>query len=372
MVLPVTARNVYVNRTNSSGKFVYRSSQIGWKQARPIDRLLAYSRSIQETTSLNTSQIDVGDASNLSHAPSGVLDPVVTAVRNKSYDKLRGMVNEAGLGVNIVEYRQARDMFATRGVQFLEIGSLLARGKFVTAGKKLGCNFYNGKPPRAARRNGWILPDFTKKTNISASNLWLEWHFGLSPLIGDCQDAAKVLTEPLPSSRIRGSTEQFVRYSTYVTDPANPGSFTSESWVTRCRFRQGTEIAITNPNLALANQLGVLNPASLAWEIVPFSFVVDWVVNVGDWLQGFTDFAGMTLQYPFNTGHYWSYHNYTKVLKPWGTSNTYIGTRNGKVITAQRQLGLTGVSLAVRPLKLPSLSRAATIWSLASQILQRK
>lgn len=31
-----------------------------------------------------------------------------------------------------------------------------------------------------------------------------------------------------------------------------------------------------------------LNPFVTAWELVPFSFVVDWFVNVGDWLQSQT------------------------------------------------------------------------------------
>lgn len=41
------------------------------------------------------------------------------------------------------------------------------------------------------------------------------------------------------------------------------------------------------------NQLGLLNPASLAWELVPFSFVVDWVLPIGPVLQALTAPAGL-------------------------------------------------------------------------------
>lgn len=33
------------------------------------------------------------------------------------------------------------------------------------------------------------------------------------------------------------------------------------------------------------SRLGLTNPALLAWELVPFSFVADWFVNIGDCLQ---------------------------------------------------------------------------------------
>lgn len=41
------------------------------------------------------------------------------------------------------------------------------------------------------------------------------------------------------------------------------------------------------------NQLGLLNPASLFWELVPFSFVVDWVLPIGSVLQALTAPAGL-------------------------------------------------------------------------------
>jgi hypothetical protein len=31
--------------------------------------------------------------------------------------------------------------------------------------------------------------------------------------------------------------------------------------------------------------LGLTNPLAIAWELVPFSFVLDWLVPVGTWLQ---------------------------------------------------------------------------------------
>lgn len=372
MVLPITDRIRYVNQADAQGRWVYKRTQIGKAQARPIDRVLQYSQSIQHMTEPNGgSDTAVGDAAALCHPPETILGKYRTAVSNRSYDKLKGLTANAALGVNVVEYRQARDMFATRGKQFVGLLLLLKRGKFATAGKALGCTFYNGKPPRR-NRSGWSLPDYTRKTNISTSNLYLEWHFGLSPLIKDVQDAAKVLTDPIPNTAVQGSAEEVFQHVVRTEyGGASAGTYYQDRWETRVRHRQGCQYAITNPNLAMASQLGVLNPAALLWEIVPFSFVADWFVNVGDWLQGFSDFAGMKLDYAYSTSHIWSWMTrdrrnvYQGNLLNWGHMK-------GKYVTVDRGVGLTAPILSLRPLKLPSLTRVATTWSLLSQILQRR
>ena len=42
---------------------------------------------------------------------------------------------------------------------------------------------------------------------------------------------------------------------------------------------------VDNPILFTLDQLGVINPLSIGWELIPFSFVVDWFVPIGDALQ---------------------------------------------------------------------------------------
>lgn len=46
--------------------------------------------------------------------------------------------------------------------------------------------------------------------------------------------------------------------------------------------------------LRTLNQLGLLNPASLAWELVRFSFIVDWFVPIGPVLNALSAPAGLT------------------------------------------------------------------------------
>jgi hypothetical protein len=68
--------------------------------------------------------------------------------------------------------------------------------------------------------------------------------------------------------------------------------------------RTGGRVGIENLDLALASQLGVVNPASIAWELIPFSFIVDWFLNVGDFLNQFSDFLGLRIEDDYTSHHY--------------------------------------------------------------------
>jgi hypothetical protein len=42
--------------------------------------------------------------------------------------------------------------------------------------------------------------------------------------------------------------------------------------------------------------VGLLNPATVAWELVPYSFIADWFVPVGDYLTGLTADCGLVFK----------------------------------------------------------------------------
>jgi hypothetical protein len=68
-----------------------------------------------------------------------------------------------------------------------------------------------------------------------------------------------------------------------------------ESWNSNSRTKC-TLWARLDPNhrgLRSLNQLGLLNPWGLAWDLVPFSFCVDWVLPIGPVLYALTAPAGL-------------------------------------------------------------------------------
>lgn len=53
--------------------------------------------------------------------------------------------------------------------------------------------------------------------------------------------------------------------------------------------------------MASAQSLGLLDPLTLAWELIPFSFVVDWFLPVGTYLSQLTALNGLTLMNGFTS-----------------------------------------------------------------------
>jgi hypothetical protein len=51
-----------------------------------------------------------------------------------------------------------------------------------------------------------------------------------------------------------------------------------------------------NPEVTdLLAQTGFTNPANVIWELVPFSFVVDWFIRIGDYLNACTKLDNLTV-----------------------------------------------------------------------------
>jgi len=68
------------------------------------------------------------------------------------------------------------------------------------------------------------------------------------------------------------------------------------------------------------SQLGIINPASLAWELLPYSFVVDWFIPIGSFLERLDYTNGLV----FRSG-WWSYHAKQKVRQRVKTSQVTSG-----------------------------------------------
>lgn len=194
--------------------------------------------------------------------------------------------SDAALGVTLVEYKQSMNMIVQRAGQLLSFVKSLKRGKFgdawYTLYESATSRGYVRDPPKGLHRGKpW------------ASN-FLEWHFGWSPLIQDIHDSVEVLQGSPPANPVRARATE--RHGTHTNHPApGPGIVWWESLYGWVRVELAAEVYVSNPNLRLASQLGLVNPATLAWEVVPFSFVVDWFVPVGSFLNQWTDFFGLEL-----------------------------------------------------------------------------
>lgn len=180
------------------------------------------------------------------------------------------------LGVALQEVRQTTDLVgkyytaANRGA-----GKLLAE---VQGSKRLRRQF------RDFLRHGWK----------EAPSAYLEYLFGIAPIAGDVQNAVQVLQD---TSEKRGAFLLSLRGRFDQSD-----SFQSTSWYApdagplsnvladfRVSQSQRAVLRFQLPSWYW-DRLPPVTPFRQAYETATLSFVLDWVLPVGDWLSGFEGF----------------------------------------------------------------------------------
>lgn len=280
-------------------------------------------------------------------------------VHNRAYAKFVSQARDgasASLGATMAEWGQSQNMITKRAWQLTQAARYLKRGYPYEFFRELGMLH------RMPRR----LPNRTDPKK--AADLWLEWWFGWLPLFKDLHEATDALQRDIPLRRTivgKASSGKLVRNDTVI----GPYYRTIESLTVRLREKIQARVEVSNPNLYKATQLGLTNPATVLWEIVPFSFVVDWVIPVGKFLEGWTDFLGLTIMEPHTTitRHWTSSYQLVSTWPP-GTYDPQ-PAELGEAWRFERDLHILGPVLSLRPYKGITMTRAATAISLLVQQL---
>jgi hypothetical protein len=180
---------------------------------------------------------------------------------------------KADLGSNIGEGKQTIRMVAGNASKIWRAMLALKKGQFSNVLSELGMNARD------------VL------TGRYPANLWLEYQFGWKPLLNDIHDGYTKFHEEVGRDLIvtGKSTQSFQRSgSPSVPDSNFTGSYTVDERAS-CRL----DAIISIPELRQANQWNLVNPLSVAWELVPWSFAIDWFVPVGNTLNACTASAGL-------------------------------------------------------------------------------
>ena len=148
-------------------------------------------------------------------------------------------------------------------------------------------------------------PDRTEKT---VANAYLAYNFGVVPLVGDLvriYDRLRTLNDHIEWLRKNSGQITKVEFKTGLSQPTSstlpylPSTPPSPYgfWRNITELRAGMKAwalvtydvsALTDLQLktkTLLRSFGLNNPAAIVWEAIPYSFVVDWVSNVGDLIE---------------------------------------------------------------------------------------
>lgn len=117
-----------------------------------------------------------------------------------------------------------------------------------------------------------------KVTIANKNNLFLEYEYGWRPLVNDIYEGAQAvfaLTNKPLTRLYRASRKVELLLPETVTSSVITGkAVTVRAY--RCRLTE---------NYSPVSSLGLDSPSEVAWELLPWSFVADWVIPIGSYLQ---------------------------------------------------------------------------------------
>lgn len=119
---------------------------------------------------------------------------------------------------------------------------------------------------------------------MNSADIWLTFRFGISPLIQDIQalvDKIKNINDRSGSFRYRVRTSSSEEKKTNVSI-GNKHGFKLANVSRKTDYQL---VAYLNHDLDFIDSFGLLDFPSLVWELIPYSFIVDWFIQIGDKLQ---------------------------------------------------------------------------------------
>lgn len=147
------------------------------------------------------------------------------------------------------------------------------RGNVAGAWKDLTGLDFNQHPRR--RR---LHPNIDPRDAKAVASAWLELQYGWKPLLSDVFDACATLAHFL-NTPLTKTYRTSKSVSGYVTGGEQNAHFATQ----KCYYRVGIIARISEASVPAL--LGLTDPASVIWEKTPFSFVADWFLPIGSWLQ---------------------------------------------------------------------------------------
>jgi hypothetical protein len=215
-------------------------------------------------------------------------------LQSKFANKVRG--HDFNLAVFIAEGQQAIDTTTDVLKTLIEVVRQTKKGNYLGAGRAF--LDYNSRNVATTAR----------KKAKGVSGRVLQEQYGIRPLLNDVYDAWKAyeaLTQERKDrvSQTRKIERDWFHGNVHVSPPS-----------AKCTLQKKITIEMKE-HLSLARGLGLYDPASVIWEKMPWSFVADWFIPIGTYLDNLSVI-------PFLKGRF---------LTSFSSEVIFVGTGSGSV-----------------------------------------
>jgi hypothetical protein len=236
----------------------------------------------------NYSGIVTAVATPHEYPPISPTSQQLAALDSRAVTKLRNDLKNQSINLAqaYAERRMTADLIADTAIKLAKAISQVKKGNLRDAADTLGAKVSR----KAVAKH---KSNLAKSQQEAVASGWLQLQYGWTPLLNDIYGAAQFLAEKQFSEIIdRVTASSSLKIDEFRITPDGGGS---------ARTRYQTDVTIkygvyfgTNYGPHTLSQTGFSNPALIAWELMPWSFVVDWFLPIGNYLSSLDATLGLS------------------------------------------------------------------------------
>lgn len=290
------------------------------RQAKPYDRPLPYHMDYTDIRGFTSEDNLYGP--QFTHASTflwGDAQKAEVRAYNHAYSKLVEKVRQGEqvqVAMNLATAGMTASLLANTRVRISKVVSIAGMAKLLMS---FGDLIHKGQHRKAVKLLNKRMPPSVEKrlaemkstgkfrnASRDVSQEWLMLHFAWSPLLGDMWKSLVFLSQGYTEAPVKLDSRSRSKYQrkkttegTYKFTHAQPDKV--EFGVGSVTVRLGCEAQVTDVPKFVSNRLGLVNPALVAWDLVPFSFVLGWCANFEQLLAAPTDFVGVDINNLYHT-----------------------------------------------------------------------
>jgi len=147
-------------------------------------------------------------------------------------------------------------------------------------------------------RSGRTFSDFVRRlrdpktrSSRAIARKWLEYNYGWAPLMQDIYGLSLAM-----QTRLQKGLPLYARVQKTTTENGTTsfGTTAIGTYQSSVMEKAVARWFVDSTSLKTLSSLGITNPAMVVWESVPYSFVIDWIIDISSCLNSFDALVGIT------------------------------------------------------------------------------